>query len=141
MLKKIKFAAWGHHNITCLHETTFMITKDEYLTPRGDCIAAIKAEKGLADLPSNFKELVKFEETVITLRIDVEDRCFIIEGKGDPNLIYSHPDDMVARKSDYIGDRTLMISANKAAIDMDREIVRMLKNDDQRVNITIKAEL
>ncbi|RLF17024.1 MAG: DUF371 domain-containing protein, partial [Thermoprotei archaeon] len=32
--------AWGHPNIRALHRSTMEITKEPYVTPRGDCIIA-----------------------------------------------------------------------------------------------------
>ena len=50
MYYKETFSAYGNPNVKVTHRTTIMTTKDAHLTQKGDCIAAIKAEKALADL-------------------------------------------------------------------------------------------
>lgn len=141
MRRKISFSAWGHHNIRCLHETTVMITKDDYLTPKGDCIAAIKADRGPRDLPLEIRELSRSKDAIITLILKVAGKIFRVTGRGDPALSYTHPDDMVARKSEYTCDRTLMVSADRASIDIDRDMVRLLQNNNQRISVAIQVEL
>ncbi|HIP75502.1 MAG TPA: DUF371 domain-containing protein, partial [Thermococcus paralvinellae] len=37
---------YGHENIKATHKSTLEITKEDFLTPRGDCIICIKADKG-----------------------------------------------------------------------------------------------
>ena len=50
---------YGHPNIRSLHAKTIEITKDEHLTPRGDCIIGVKANKACADLDESFKHRLK----------------------------------------------------------------------------------
>jgi len=45
----------------------------------------------------------------------------------------------VVRRSGFISDRTLMIHADKAASDLPREMVRMLKDRRNSVSIEISA--
>lgn len=54
-------------------------------------------------------------------------------------MSFDHPKDIVVRKSGFLSDRTLMVYANKAAIDIPRKIVRMLQNSGERVIIEISA--
>jgi len=133
--------AYGHPNIRATHRSTLEITKEESLTPRGDCIIAVKADKGLYELSDEFKRVVGREGSKIKLIIEVGGLKEEITGFGSPKLTLSHPTDIVCRKSSYTCDRTLMIKANKAAIDIDRKIVKKLKNPDVQVKITLIAEL
>lgn len=135
------FKARGHPNIMPTHRTTIMITRDEKLTPRGDCIVAVKAEKGLVDLNPRLKEAMKRTDSKIQLMITAGDQAFEVEGRGAPGLILSHPADIVARKSQYICDRTLMIRADKAACDMCEAMISLLKDADVLVKVTISVEL
>jgi hypothetical protein len=134
------FTAYGNPNVTATHRTTIMTTKDSHLTKNGDCIAAIKAEKALADLSIEIKEAVRNHEAKITLMLNINEYIFKTVGRGHPNLIYSHRHDIVARKSNYICDRTLMIGANKAACDIPPELVSQLQRK-QPIIITISVEL
>ncbi|HID73268.1 TPA: DUF371 domain-containing protein [Candidatus Micrarchaeota archaeon] len=42
--------ARGHPNIRAEHETTFEVTTEPSLTPRGDCIVGVQADKAASDL-------------------------------------------------------------------------------------------
>jgi hypothetical protein len=118
-----------------------MITVDDHLSTRGDCIVAVRAEKGLRDLSPGIKEVIRSEGASVRLIIKAEGRTFITEGSGDPRLTLSHPSDMVIRKSSYICDRTLMIRADKAARDIEDPFVKLLQKGNCQVSLTIEASL
>lgn len=135
------FKARGHPNISSTHRTTIMVTKDDWLTPKGDCVVAVRAEKGFADLSPELKEMMRSQNSKIQLVIKVEGRTFEVMGRGDPGLMLNHPTDIVARKSRYFCERTLMIQADKAACDMDDAILSLIKDTERVVNVTISVEL
>ena len=137
---KETFEARGHPNVRSTHKTTLMVTRDEELTARGDCIVAVRAEKGTKDLDPKLKELIRNSETKVTLTMEAGDSSFIVTGSGHPRLSLSDPLDMVIRKSGYVCDRTLMIGGDKAACDIPSSFVRLLKEGDQRILLTISAE-
>ena len=66
---------------------------------------------------------------------------FIIRGKGDERLTLSHSRDFVIRKSGFISDRTLMIHADKAANDMPREMVQLLRDPMNKLTVEISTSL
>ncbi|ACJ16717.1 hypothetical protein, conserved [Thermococcus onnurineus NA1] len=117
----------GHENVRATHKSTLEFTKEDYLTPRGDCILCIEADKGINDLSEEFKRALK-EGKRLLIRIKIADLIDEVLAEGSPRLILEHPYSMVVRKSDYIDGRTLAIKANKAARDIDRRIVELLKN-------------
>ena len=133
--------ASGHPRISARHPTTLEITKEDRLTERGDCIIATCASKGCVDLSTEFSKLVKNDETRITLRIEAGDRSEAIRGRGNSKLTLDHPNDMVVRKSNYVCRRTIMILANKSALDLDRGFVGILRDSRTRVRIELVAEL
>jgi hypothetical protein len=133
--------AHGHPNISAKHRTTLEITTREDLTLRGDCVIAVGSNKGVEQLSEPFKELAKKENSTITLVIKVDKQIETIRGCGSPRLTFSHPDDLVARKSGYYSDRTIMIKADKAAIDLNRKLVELLKNPEKEVEITLIVEI
>ncbi len=135
------FNAWGHPNIRSNHRTTLMITKDAVLTPRGDCVIALRAQKGLMDLDPNLKESMRKKDARIRLILNVNEHTFVVSGSGDPRLPLSHPTELIARKSHYICDRTLMIGADKAARDIDDAMVNLLRDEKRAVSVTIVVEL
>lgn len=132
--------AHGHPNVLATHKTTLEITSEENLTPRGNCIVAVGSSKGAKQLSESFKELAKKENSIITMIIKVDDQTETIRGYGSPRLTFSHPHDLVVRKSSYCSDRTIMIKANKAAIDLSRRMVELLKNPLKKVEVVLTVE-
>jgi hypothetical protein len=135
------FRAWGHPNVRSRHRTTLMTTRDNGLTTRGDCIIAVRAEKGLGDLDPGLKALIRNGGARVTFTIEVDGTEFEVRGRGDPRLTLTHPHDIVIRKSRYTCDRTLMILADKAACDIPDSLVERLKSENNQVKITITATL
>jgi len=133
--------AKGHKKIKATHKTTFEITKEEFLTERGDCIIAIKASKSVADLSSSFKNLAKNNNTIIKVLIEANGFKELVIGYGSKALSFTSPISMVIRKSNYVCPRTLMINSNKAAKDLSRDLIGILRNPNQKIEITIIAEV
>jgi hypothetical protein len=135
------FRAWGHPNIRSRHRTTLMTTRDAELTTRGDCIIAVRAEKGLSDLDPRLKALIRKGGSNVTFTMEVGGIQFETRGRGDPRLTLTHPHDIVIRKSSYTCDRTLMILADKAACDIPESLMEKLRAQDKQVKIKITATL
>jgi len=127
---------YGHKNVKATHRSTLEITKEDYLTPRGDCIICVKANKGLKELSDEIKEALKSGKKV-KIRITADDIVDELEAVGDERLTFENEISMVIRKSEYVDGRTLAIRANKAARDIKRELVEKLKNPEQRVVVEI----
>ena len=140
MKHTIQIKAHGHPNIRSTHKTTLMTTTETHLTPRGDCIIAVGAETGLAQLPDEIKEAAQNSGTEITFTISVENHVFNAVGRGHPDLTYTDPIDMVARKSSYTCGRTLMINSDKAANDIPAEIIKALQNQETKITLQITYE-
>jgi hypothetical protein len=140
MLLEDTFNARGHINIRATHEKTIEVTRETHLTTQGDCIAAVAAEKGLRDLPPKMREAARRSDTIISLSLRLGDKVFTTTGRGDPNLTWDHPTDMVARMSGYTCTRTLMVHSDKATIHMPRSLVQLLKDPNAIVTITITVE-
>lgn len=121
VLDKIFFQ--GHPNVSCTHGTTIEITKDKYLTPRGNCIMGIRSSKGCIDLNEELKAAIKSEKKI---RVLIQSKHFSDEfiGFGCKDLKLLDPDDMVFRKSDYICDRTVLINCTKSSNDLDRDLIK-----------------
>ena len=125
--------ARGHENVTARHRTTIEFTREGYLTPSGDCIIAIDAERGLQEFSEEFKNLLKDDGAILEITIKCGGISEIVKAKGHPKLTLTHPTDMVVRKSDFICDRTLAIGADKASIDLDRRLIEKLKEGSEAV--------
>ncbi|ASJ05083.1 MULTISPECIES: DUF371 domain-containing protein [Thermococcus] len=126
----------GHENVRATHKSTLEFTKENYLTPRGDCILCVEADRGINDLSGEFKSALKAGKKLL-IRIKVGDLVDEVLAEGSPGLILDHPYSMVVRKSTYIDARTLAIKANKAAKDIDRKIVERLKSPETVAEIEL----
>ncbi|MEM4577145.1 MAG: DUF371 domain-containing protein [Candidatus Nezhaarchaeales archaeon] len=134
------FYAWGHRNVRATHKTTLEITREEHLTFRGDCIVAVRSEKSVFNLSNEVKQAIRSKDARITLLLKVLDVEEAITGLGSESLPLSDEISIVCRKSDYICPRTLMIRCDKAAIDVDRELIRYLQEGLQlRVKIVVEV--
>lgn len=133
----VSFKAKGHSNVRSKHKTTFMTTKEPELSTRGDCIIVVSSELGLKDLPQEAKDLAKDPETQITFQLGVAEHSFETTGYGHPELEYTDPIDMVARRSSYTCGRTLMINCDKTSKDIPEDLVVALQNPEAVAEITI----
>ena len=131
---------FGHENIRSNHQKTIEITKESHLTPQGDCIVGVNATSSCADLPNELKEKLKNPNSKITFSISVGDEEFVVVGKGHPDLILTHQDDIVIRKSDFICPRTLAIKCDKASDLVPRNMISLLQNPLTKGIFTIKVE-
>jgi hypothetical protein len=132
--------AHGHENIQATHKTTFEITKESTLTKRGNCIIATGATKGAADLPPDFKEAARSENAQMMITIEAGEMKEVVRARGSPWLLFTHPTDLVVRKSNYICGRTLAIGADKAAIDLSKKLIGKIRNPNQKIRITLAVE-
>lgn len=132
--------AYGHKNVQATHKSTLEITKDRQLSKKGDCIVAVKANKGLADFSRDFKRSLQKEDAKLRMLIEVGKIGEVINGYGSTQLIMTHPTNIVLRKSRYVCCRTLAIQADKAACDLSRKLLEKLRNPEQTVKITLTVE-
>jgi len=130
--------ARGHPNVRSTHRNTFEFTKEGHLTPRGDCIIAVAADKGMGELSEEFKRELKTENRKLQIIIECGGIRETVTAYGHPGLILEHPTDMVVRKTEFICPRTLAIRADKAAKDLDRTLVEELKNG---MPVAVRLEL
>jgi hypothetical protein len=132
--------AYGHSLVQATHKTTFEITKDTHLTRKGDCIIAVRADKSLIDLSRDFKDAARKSDARITIAIEAGEERETVTASGNSGLLFSHPTDMVVRKSNYVCSRTLAVKSNKAAYDLSKELVEKLRNPNQKVRIKLTVD-
>jgi hypothetical protein len=132
--------AYGHRNLKGTHKTTLEITKAANVTPEGDCIVAVNADKSLCDLDNSLKVIITQPLSNVTMTLEVDGIIDEIKGFGDPRLPLSSGEDIVCRKSNFVSERTLMVKADKAAADLDRRIIQALKDPEREVYVTVLAE-
>jgi hypothetical protein len=136
-----ELSASGHPNIIAKHPTTFEITRDIDVTKRGHCVIAVRATRGLNDMSAQFRNLCRNDGARIIVELEVAGIRETIEGRGSPRLTLGHAHEIVGRRSAYVSDRTLMIHSDKAASDINRDLINALKSQTATVHIRISAEL
>lgn len=136
----VVFSAHGHENIVATHRTTFEITKEAALTKQGDCVIAVEATSAAADLPFEFKQAARRGGARITVTIEANELKEVVKARGSPQLTFTHPTDLVVRKSSYVCGRTLAIGADKAASDFARKLVEKMRDSNQEITVTLAVE-
>jgi hypothetical protein len=124
--------AKGHYNIKCTHPTTIELTKENYLTKRGNCILGINATKSCIDLSSALKKRIKNGEK-INILLKSEGLTDSFYGYGSSKLELTSNNDIVFRKSDYICGRTVLINCTKSSNEINKDLIMKLMNK----NVTI----
>ncbi|ACM56381.1 DUF371 domain-containing protein [Halorubrum lacusprofundi] len=143
--------AVGHENITAEHASTVELTTDDWLTPAGDCIVGVEADRTPRDFSTSFREACQEADATITATfavgepgdeaVDVDDPAYVAEiaGRGDPDLTLLDDRSMVGRTSDYTDDeRTIFVDGDGAAADLDRDLVAALAAD---APVTLRLEV
>jgi hypothetical protein len=125
--------AVGHEHVSADHASTFELTTDDWLTPAGDCIVGVEADRTPRDFAPAFREACRDSNATIeaTLVVEAGEREFseTITGRGDPDLTLLDDRSMVGRTSDYTDDeRTILVDGDGAAADLDRDLVAALAN-------------
>ena len=118
--------ARGHPAVKALHRSTFEVTREESLTPRGDCIVGVGADKALTDLSERFRRLLARGSRLVVV-LECEGLVDVVRAWGDPRLTLASHTSIVIRRSSYIDDRTLAVRSDKAAADLDRGLVARLR--------------
>ncbi|RLE99074.1 MAG: DUF371 domain-containing protein [Thermoprotei archaeon] len=119
--------ARGHPLIRAAHRSTFEVTREPSLTPRGDCIIGIAADKAPAQFSQRFKELASSEGALILIVLRAGGVTEVVRARGDSRLRLSSLTSMVVRRSRYVDDRTVAVESDKAAAHLDRRLVELLR--------------
>ncbi len=131
--------ARGHENVRAEHTSTVEVTTDDYLTPAGDCILAVGADRAPADFDPEFVEACRDASATITMTIEAGGHEGRVAGRGDPDLEYTNERSAVGRTSEYVDDRTVMLEAAFAAEGFDRALVDALA-DGVEATVTFTVE-
>ena len=130
----------GHKNVLSLHARTIEITKDSSLTKNGDCIVGVSANKSCNDLNTALRARLRTNGTIVKITIVVEPYEFELSGYGNKRLDITHEYDIVLRKSNYVDSRTLVVSCDKSALDIPRNMVSSLTNSQVKGIMKIVVE-
>ena len=130
--------ARGHEHVSGEHASTFEVTTDDYLTPAGDCILAIEADRAPADFPPEFVAACRHADATIAATFEAGGHAERVTGRGDPDLTFESDRSAVGRTSDYVDDRTIMLGAEFAAEGFDRGLVAALA-DGAELTVTLEV--
>jgi len=131
--------ATGHENVTGEHASTLEFSSDDFLTPAGDCILAVEADRVPADFSAAFVDACRDADSTITATIEADGHSERVVGRGDPDLSFENERSHVVRTSDYVDDRTVMVEADRAAADVDRDLVTALASGAD-ATLTLRVE-
>ena len=132
---KYKFHAYGHPHILGTHKTTFEFTKDGEISLEGDCIVGVKADFELSKL----RELIeKSSNKNVTITIELPDKKIkeTILAAINPN--FGDDRELVIRKTNFISKRTFATSSDKAAFELNRELIRFLRKKSAKLSVIIE---
>jgi len=131
--------ATGHENVTARHGSTFEVTTDDYLTPAGDCILGVEADRSPADFAPEFVAACRDPEATITATFEADGHTETVSGRGHPDFSFENDRSLVCRTSDYVDDRTVLVGAEYAASGFDREFVAALA-DGAALTLSLRVE-
>ncbi|MDK2974767.1 MAG: uncharacterized protein PWP08_1138 [Methanofollis sp.] len=129
---------FGHPNVRALHPTTFEVTTEPLLSPAGDCIIGVRADKGAAALDPGLKALLADDRAVVTTHLSVRGIETIVRSRGSAGITLDHPTDLVWRRSAFVCGRTVAVGSDTVARTLDRRLVELLARGAELV-IEIEA--
>ena len=131
--------ARGHENVAGTHASTWELTSDDWLTPAGDCIVGVEADRTPAEFDPAFVAACRDADATVVATLRAGGHEAVVTGRGDPDLTFEDERSLVARTSDYVDDRTVMVGADAAAADLDRDLVAALA-DGAALTLTLRIE-
>ena len=138
-IMKLEIPFTGHKHVLSLHEKTLEITKDDELTPQGDCIVGVNSGISCIDLPEKIKKKIQNPETKIKFTLKVGKFSFKVQGHGSEKLTLKHVSDIVLRKSAFTCSRTIAINCDKPSSDIPRDLVRLLQDPQTKGKMIIEV--
>ena len=124
----MKFNIRGHPKVLGTHKTTIEFTKDKDLSLKGDCIVGVDADFKVT------KEIIDSKKIRIRLVFEgIEDDFTAVVNKA-----FEDNHEMVFRKTDFLSKRTLGVHADKAAIDLSRDLIEKLKDKNSIGEVIIE---
>ena len=135
-----KFYAYGHPNVLGTHKTTLEFTKDEELTLEGDCIVGVKADFELRKIKEFIKKSSNKKISITILTTSTKKKYKKIKEKmiAEINPDFNSGKEFVIRRTDFVSERTFAIRSNKAAFDLNRELIRFLKEKKNKIEVIIE---
>jgi len=117
----------GHSLVRATHPTTFEVTSEGHLTTQGDCIIGICADRGAAGLSAEFRRVLADDRAILVTRLTAGSHLVEVRGRGSARMTFSHPTDLVWRRSSFVDPRTVAIHCDRTAATLPRDLVRALQ--------------
>lgn len=131
---KYQFHAYGHPNILGTHKATLEFTKEEELSLKGDCIIGVKADFELEGLKEFIKKL-KNKKISVTISASKIHETLAAEVNSD----FDDEKEFVIRKTNFASKRTFATSSNKAAFDLNRNLISFLKEKSSKISVLLES--
>jgi hypothetical protein len=130
MLERINFR--GHRLIKAVHKTTMEITKESFVTPRGDCIVGVLSDKSACEINDKMKEII-LRGCRLNFTILVENEKYSFYAFGRKDMSFESKVSIVIRRSNFVDGRTIGVNSNASAKDIPRSIVEKLRQEKEGV--------
>jgi hypothetical protein len=134
---QISLRAQGHTNIQATHSSTFEVTMDSHLSVSGDCIVGVNASHSAQHINRLIGATLKRVDSQVLTYLSVGEITEKIQGFGAPQLLLTSPTSLVWRTSDFIDERTIAIRCNKAAKDLNRQLIALLQQPETVLQVTL----
>ncbi|MBL7056242.1 DUF371 domain-containing protein [Candidatus Woesearchaeota archaeon] len=135
---KYEFFCCGHENITSKHKNTLEFTKDLNVTLSGECIVGVKADFSLERIKEFIPRKIKNNENRIPIKVIIKINNYVDEINGFLNVNFDDSEEIVIRKSDFVSGRTLVVKADKGAKDLNKNLIKELKNPDLKIKVILE---
>ena len=130
------FHACGHPNILGTHKTTLEFTKDREVTLEGDCIIGVNADFDLGKIRDFIENSIN-KKIIIAIQT-INNKKIKETISAELNQNFKSNNEFVVRKTNFASERTFAISSNKAAFDMNRDLIRFLKEKENKIKVIIE---
>lgn len=134
---RFTLTATGHPHIQATHNSTFEVTVESNLTLRGDCIIGVNASHSAQQLNALLGTALRHPKSHLITYLSNGIITESIQGYGSPKISLASPTSLVWRTSDFVDDRTIAIRCNKAAKDLNRQLIEVLQKPYSTLHVTL----
>jgi hypothetical protein len=134
--EKEEIVAYGHPDITATHASEIEITKSRNVN---SAVIGVKADKSSEDFSLDFKKALK-DSKKVEITIDADGIEDIITAFGSPALKLADKESSAITKTDNVDNKTVAIMADKAAFELNRELIEKLRDPNTKVKITLEIK-
>ncbi|MEM2916260.1 MAG: DUF371 domain-containing protein [Candidatus Woesearchaeota archaeon] len=127
----MEFIAYGHAGIEGTHKRILEFTQKTAVIPKGQSVIGTRANFD----PEAISALTQISKK---LKLTIKVRNYAEEIIGDANQGFIPGSDIIVRKGPQRSPSTLLINANKAAGDLNKKLIELLKNPEEKIIVTLE---